>query len=296
MKKLLILTIIFFALSAKSQNYNNIVNYNINRTPTHGAKIKTNLPFTNSNHMPTIKIEGYSHVDDTNINLTLSWYIFKSKFARMVMSSYGGITPDVWLANENGKVIIYLDMKMYYQRFTVSAFAQGMSEKPEYFTSWTVVDEALSGTEQTLVPYKNKFKTITTDGDISIGEHVEKTGLGGKLHLRGTASNTDHLWLAKYIRSNDQTDMRVNIGDFNNGDRFVIGTDLSSSWGELFTVSTLGTGRVGIGVSFPTCALDVNGTIRGKEVKIEATGWADFVFDPDSSKITKPITNKYARL
>jgi hypothetical protein len=39
--------------------------------------------------------------------------------------------------------------------------------------------------------------------------------------------------------------------------------------------------RVGILTQNPTCALDVNGTIRAKEVKIEATGWADFVFDND---------------
>lgn len=38
-------------------------------------------------------------------------------------------------------------------------------------------------------------------------------------------------------------------------------------------------GRVGIGVDFPSVALDVSGTIRSQVVKIEATGWADFVFD-----------------
>lgn len=40
-------------------------------------------------------------------------------------------------------------------------------------------------------------------------------------------------------------------------------------------------GNVGVGVAQPTSKLDVNGTIRAKEVKIEATGWADFVFSPD---------------
>ena len=38
-------------------------------------------------------------------------------------------------------------------------------------------------------------------------------------------------------------------------------------------------GNVGIGTVSPTAKLDVNGTIRSKEVKIEATGWSDFVFD-----------------
>ncbi|WP_320052039.1 hypothetical protein [uncultured Acetobacteroides sp.] len=39
-------------------------------------------------------------------------------------------------------------------------------------------------------------------------------------------------------------------------------------------------GNVGIGTSNPQNLLDVNGTIRAKEVKVES-GWADFVFKPD---------------
>jgi hypothetical protein len=39
-------------------------------------------------------------------------------------------------------------------------------------------------------------------------------------------------------------------------------------------------GNVGIGTSTPQNTLDVNGTIRAKEVKVES-GWADFVFKPD---------------
>ncbi len=39
-------------------------------------------------------------------------------------------------------------------------------------------------------------------------------------------------------------------------------------------------GNIGIGTSTPQNLLDVNGTIRAKEVKVES-GWADFVFKPD---------------
>jgi len=38
-------------------------------------------------------------------------------------------------------------------------------------------------------------------------------------------------------------------------------------------------GNIGIGTKNPTALLSVNGTIRSKEVKIEATGWSDFVFN-----------------
>jgi len=299
-RKVLFIALLFYVFTSycTSQNYDNIVNYNINGTPTYGAKIKTNLPFWNMVAMPTIKIEGYAYNQPATINLTLSWYISGNKFYKMIMSSYGGVTPDTWLGVEDGKIVIFLDLKVYFQRFTVGAYSTGISERPEYFTGWTVVDEPLSGTEQTLVPYLNKFKNIISTGDISVGENDETKNEGSRLYLRGAKNNSDHLWLAKYIRGNDLTDLRVNIGDYANGDRFVIGTEQpDNSWKEFFAVSSLEQGRVGIGVSYPTCALDVNGTIRSKEVKIEATGWSDFVFAegyklPSLESVEKHINEK----
>ncbi|WP_165022115.1 MULTISPECIES: hypothetical protein [unclassified Dysgonomonas] len=41
----------------------------------------------------------------------------------------------------------------------------------------------------------------------------------------------------------------------------------------------LNDGNIGMGTEKPTSKLEVNGTIRAKEIKIEATGWPDFVFD-----------------
>ncbi|MEM7298461.1 MAG: hypothetical protein AAF391_09385 [Bacteroidota bacterium] len=38
-------------------------------------------------------------------------------------------------------------------------------------------------------------------------------------------------------------------------------------------------GKVGIGTTSPTEKLEVNGTIRSKEVKVEASGWPDYVFE-----------------
>lgn len=56
-------------------------------------------------------------------------------------------------------------------------------------------------------------------------------------------------------------------------------------------------GNVGIGIMNPSCKLDVAGTIRSKEVKIESTGWADFVFKeeyklPSLQSIEKHINQK----
>lgn len=58
------------------------------------------------------------------------------------------------------------------------------------------------------------------------------------------------------------------------------GTTLARSLWAPYNYSNYFEGNVGIGISKPTYKLDVNGTIRAKEVKVE-TGWADFVFDKD---------------
>ncbi|MDD6209215.1 MAG: hypothetical protein PUB21_01250 [Bacteroidales bacterium] len=59
--------------------------------------------------------------------------------------------------------------------------------------------------------------------------------------------------------------------------------DNIQSWGnEANTYMTLKSGNLGIGVTNPTKKLEVNGTIRAKEVIVETIGsWADYVFDKD---------------
>ncbi|MBS7254064.1 hypothetical protein [Flavobacterium branchiicola] len=57
------------------------------------------------------------------------------------------------------------------------------------------------------------------------------------------------------------------------------------------------TGNLGIGSLNPTNKLDVNGTIHSKEVKVDITGWSDFVFKkeynlPTLEHIEKYITEK----
>nr|WP_315421958.1 hypothetical protein [uncultured Pedobacter sp.] len=52
---------------------------------------------------------------------------------------------------------------------------------------------------------------------------------------------------------------------------------------EEFTITsnTNFTGNVGLGIFNPTDKLAVNGNIRAKEIKVEATNWPDYVFDQD---------------
>ena len=57
------------------------------------------------------------------------------------------------------------------------------------------------------------------------------------------------------------------------------------------------TGNVGIDISNPQNKLDVNGTIHSKEVKVDMTGWSDFVFKkeynlPTIEQVEKHIAEK----
>ena len=117
---------------------------------------------------------------------------------------------------------------------------------------------------------------------------------GKRLYFGAREDNGDYIYMTRFNRDTNKSDLRVGIGDDAGGDdRFIVGNITWNSggvWKDWFVVTNQA--RVGIGVSYPTCALDINGavkasaldvagTIRSKEVKIEAAGWADFVFDRD---------------
>lgn len=130
-----------------------------------------------------------------------------------------------------------------------------------------------------------KAQSQTINGDLSIGADAGAvTGAGNRLTFNGVTSNTDELSIYRLNRTNNLSDLRVNIGDdYGSGDdRFLIGT---TNWvdSKYYVHMVVGAdGKVGIGTEvFGTERLAVNGNIRAKEIKVEATGWPDFVFQKD---------------
>jgi len=92
-----------------SQYYNDVLSYRYHGTPTNGIKIQTNMPYANNQQMPTIMIEGYDYGTQTPIDLKIVYYIYNDAYIRHKVVSNSSYTPDIYLSEENGKVVIFID-------------------------------------------------------------------------------------------------------------------------------------------------------------------------------------------
>ncbi|SFC82802.1 hypothetical protein SAMN05421747_13214 [Parapedobacter composti] len=162
----------------KAQYYPSIASYFFNGTTSQGVKIKTNIPFSHGLGMPLVMIKGYNYNTGEVIAIDIVWYVYNGAFTRHSATAYGSAAPEIRLSNENGKIIIHLSNNVYYQRFYVSAFAQGKSENSTHFTGWTVASEPVNGTSTVLVSYKQHLAgTLNMPGN-SIWTSTGNVGIG----------------------------------------------------------------------------------------------------------------------
>lgn len=80
--------LLFIQAISYSQRYS-CLDYYYNNSATHGIKIFTNLPFQNSNQMPTIHFEGFAFGRANTVDIKLSWYIYGDNFYNANASSAG---------------------------------------------------------------------------------------------------------------------------------------------------------------------------------------------------------------
>jgi hypothetical protein len=272
-----VLSLLCAMLRVNAQYYDDVLSYSANATPVNGVKIKTNLPFTSATQMPTLLIEGYAYGSADPINLILNYYIYNGAFVNAKVSSSGSHTPNITLAAENGKVVIFLDSKISFQRFHIRAYATGLSEVATWFQGWTPVDSLLSGTATAVfpVPYQNKITGNLNLPGTSIWNTTGNVGIGTinpavKLSVYGPNNNDG----AMSFQSN--VDSRFYISE---GDNMLRIGGLNTTSG---VINVINTGNVGIGTTNPgTYKLAVEGTIGARKVQVKQTSWADFVFQPD---------------
>ncbi|RFM36967.1 hypothetical protein DXN04_05575 [Chitinophaga silvisoli] len=262
-------------------------------------------------------IEGfdYNYGKGGPVDLKLTWYVISDNFYSAFVSSGGVLAPPVTIANENGKVSIFLNYKSYYLRFHIRAFAKSLSkDSAAYYTGWSVVDSTLipEATVVTSVPYKNAFagtismvdSTLTTGAKLGINTTTPRapldvantntdtvTSILGRLPDGNSSGDGTFLGVKAYKANTYNIPMfgliskyggSLNCGVIFNRGQITGGylTFLTNNGTEKMRLDSGGNLMIGVKTA-GAFKLAVAGTIGAKKLTITQAGWADYVFQPD---------------
>jgi len=141
---------------------------------------------------------------------------------------------------------------------------------------------------------------LTKEGNVGIGTTVPSNDqqFGRVMELK----SSHH---AKFLVSSENN--AVKVGMFSHfdwlgtGPKGIIGTESNHDLAfhtnlsqEQIRIKT--NGNVGIGTSNPTNKLEVNGTIKTKEVNVTITGWPDYVFAPEYNLISLDSLSEFIQV
>ena len=125
---------------------------------------------------------------------------------------------------------------------------------------------------------------------LQISSNVVFNGLAGSSSKVVTVSTDGMLSSADYSTFYDNLGNHTATQNINLSGNKIVG---SSTGTKGIYVSSSGNVRIGDGSMIPTNALEVNGTVRSKEVVVETNNWSDFVFDTEYELMSLSETDRY---
>ena len=261
-------------------HYQNVLEYVNGGIQANGIKIRTNIPFA-SDEFPTVFIEGYNYRGGRTLGLMVSWYGYGAteSFISYSVSSYGGQTPKVSLANESGLVVIHLagdKNDQYYERFNVRAYDPWGT--PSWYDGWSAVDQSITGNKIVNVSYINRMGNLYVDGNLGVGT----TSPEGNLHIyQGSAGSVTAYTDSDLVIESDNPNSFLSFLSPNTGNQGILFGDADANWRgqieyyhpddsmRIFTsaseaVRIDSSGNVGIGATSPVSNTNYGGlTLEG---------------------------------